>query len=82
MFDLLAQVTDSGSAGSAIGGGVVLFIALVGLLSLVLWIWALIDCIRNPALEGTMRIVWLLVIIFTGVIGAVIYLLVGRGSRP
>ncbi|MFP4144731.1 MAG: PLD nuclease N-terminal domain-containing protein [Phycisphaeraceae bacterium] len=51
---------------------------LVALAGFVLWIWALIDAIQNPKLDDTMRIVWVLVIVFTQIIGAAIYLLIGR----
>jgi hypothetical protein len=45
------------------------------------WIWALIDAIQNPALDGTMRLVWILVIVFTHFIGAIVYLAIGRSRR-
>jgi hypothetical protein len=41
-----------------------------------IWLWALIDAIQNPALDGTMRIVWVLVIVFTQISGAIIYLVI------
>lgn len=53
---------------------------VVGIVFLAIWIWALVNAIQNPALDSTMRIVWVLVIVFTGIIGAAVYLLVGRGS--
>ena len=73
---LLAQE----EAGLAIGGIFMLIWALLGIASFVIWIWALISAIQNPALDSTMRIVWVLVILLTNVIGAIIYLLVGRGG--
>jgi len=49
--------------------------------SLVLWIWALVDAIRVPEdrfyRAGT-KLVWVLVIVLAGGIGAIIYLVVGR----
>ena len=44
----------------------------------VFWIWMLIDCLMNPRLQGTEKIVWVLVIIFLHWIGAAIYYFVGR----
>lgn len=45
------------------------------------WIWALVDCIRVPHdrdyRSGT-KLIWILVIVLLGLIGAVIYLLAGR----
>ena len=54
---------------------------VLGLAALAVWIWALVDAIQNPALDSTMRIVWVLVIVFTQIIGAIIYLAVGRSRR-
>jgi Phospholipase_D-nuclease N-terminal len=42
----------------------------------VVWIWAIVHAIRNPALDDTMRIVWILVIVFTQFIGAIVYFIV------
>jgi len=60
------------------GGGMMLLCVTLALAALALWLWALIDAIRNPALDPTMRIVWILVIVFTSWIGALIYLAIGR----
>jgi len=68
-----------------------LFIGAFGLLwigGIALWIFALVDCIRVPDdsmyRSGT-KLIWVLVIVLTQVIGAIIYLVVGRpepGTRP
>ncbi len=47
----------------------------------ILWVWMLIDCATNEPAEGNEKIVWILVIVFTHVIGALIYLLVRRPER-
>lgn len=75
---LLAQ-----NAGDAAGWGIGMFLITVvlAIAAVVLWVWALVDAIRNPALDDTMRIVWVLVIVFTGFIGAIIYLLIGRSTQ-
>jgi len=51
--------------------GIILAIALVAL-----WVWSLVHAIRNPALDDMMRIVWVLVIVFTAPIGSLIYAIV------
>jgi hypothetical protein len=56
--------------------GLIVF-ALV-LLATVFWIWMLIDCITNSRLQDTEKIVWVLVIVFTHIIGALIYFFIGR----
>lgn len=77
---LFAQTApDNVGAGGLLAGGACMIVAvLIGIVSLVLWVWALIDAIQNPALDSTQRIIWILVIIFTSPIGPIIYLLIGR----
>jgi Phospholipase_D-nuclease N-terminal len=53
---------------------------LLALATSIFWIWMIIDCATNAALDGTQKIVWLLVILFLHFIGALIYFIVGRGS--
>lgn len=47
----------------------------------VLWIWVLIDCIKNEPTEGNERIVWVVVIAAAHWIGALIYLIARRPKR-
>ncbi len=69
-------------AGGLAAGGVMLFAVLIGLISLALFIWALIDAIKNRNLTDTERLVWILVIVFVGCIGPILYLVIGRKSTP
>ena len=52
-----------------------------GLGILAFWIWMLVDCIRYESSEGNDKIVWLLVIVMTKFIGALIYYFVRRPER-
>ena len=54
---------------------------VIGIGGTVLWIWMLIDCATKEPSEGNDKIIWILVIIFTYWIGALIYLLVRRPQR-
>ena len=48
---------------------------------LAFWIWALVDAIRVPddsLYKSGTKLVWVLVIVLVGFIGAIIYLAVGR----
>jgi len=79
---ILAQDGD-GAAGAAIGMGflcVVVFGILISLASLALLIYAVLDAVRNPQLDDTQRLIWVLVILLVGPIGALIYLLAGRNK--
>ena len=67
--------------------GPVWFFLPFGLLfvgSFVVWIWALVDAIQVPDdsmyRSGT-KLVWVLVILLTQVVGAIIYFAIGRPSR-
>lgn len=55
---------------------------LIGVLGTVFWIWMLIDAALNEPSEGTDKIVWVLIILFTHFIGALIYFFVRRLNRP
>jgi hypothetical protein len=54
---------------------------LVGIALLVMWIWMLIDCATNEPPESNEKLLWLLIIIFTGGIGGIIYYFVRRPER-
>ena len=50
----------------------------LGIALFAFWIWMLIDCVRSSALSDGEKIAWTLVIVFTHVLGALIYFLAGR----
>ena len=61
-----------------------LFLGAFGLLwigGIALWIFALVDCIRvqddSKYRSGT-KLIWIIVVALTQVIGAIIYLVIGR----
>jgi hypothetical protein len=45
------------------------------------WIWMLIDCVKYEPSEGNDKILWVLIIVFTHWIGALIYYFVRRPQR-
>ena len=51
------------------------------LFSIVFWIWMLIDCVTKETDQGNNRLIWVLVIVFTHVIGALIYFFVRKQNR-
>lgn len=60
---------------------VMFLLPFVGLLLFAFWVWMLVSALKNePA--GEDRIVWILVIILTGPIGALIYAFMRYRSRP
>ncbi|MEK6698482.1 MAG: PLD nuclease N-terminal domain-containing protein [Nitrospirota bacterium] len=57
-----------------------LLILLVLLSGFVLWLIALVDILRNE-FTGYNKIVWLLAVVFVPLIGAIVYLFIGRKQR-
>jgi hypothetical protein len=65
-------------AGPLIG----LFIigGILGLLATIFWLWMLIDAIMNePA--GAEKILWVVVILFTHLLGAILYFVLRKHGR-
>jgi hypothetical protein len=69
-------------------GNLFLFLGALGGLELilfvfipvVLWIWALVDCLKSD-FSGSNKLIWLLLIILLPVLGSILYFLIGRGQR-
>lgn len=59
----------------------ILIFSVVSLAGTILWIWALVDCITNEPSEGNDKLIWVLVIVLTHMIGAIIYFVVRRPQR-
>ncbi len=58
-----------------------LLFGLIWLAGLAFWIWALIDCIQVPddaMYQSGSKLVWVLVIVFLTLVGAILYVVIGR----
>ena len=53
---------------------------ILALLATIFWIWMLIDCATHER-NSTDKLIWILIILFTHVLGALIYFLVRRKGR-
>lgn len=70
------------NAGAAMGVMILpLLFLILGVGGTVLWIWMIIDCATKERSEGNDKLVWILIIVLTHWIGALIYLLVRRPRR-
>lgn len=54
---------------------------LIGIGGTILWIWMIVDCATNEPSKGNDKLIWILIIVLTHWIGALIYLLVRRPKR-
>ena len=63
-------------------GLLILLFGLVGIAGFAFWVWSLVDAIQRPDRDweqaGQTKLVWILLLIFTGFLGSFIYLLVAR----
>jgi len=86
MISILSQLflADSNDAtGSGVVAGLGIFMILVWaivLLGSIFVIWMLIDCLTS-SLPTNEKILWVLVIIFLHLLGALLYFFVKRGPR-
>lgn len=53
----------------------------IGLLGTLFWLWTVVDCVTRESAEGNTKLGWLIVIIFTHLIGALLYYLIRRPER-
>lgn len=54
---------------------------LIGLVGTVFWIWMIIDCATKERSEGNDKVIWILIILLTHLIGALIYFFARRPAR-
>lgn len=89
MLGAFAQMSPTPTVIEVRSPGGVFFIffaifAVFVIASLVVWIWALVDAIQVPEdsmyRSGT-KLVWVLVIVFLQVVGAIVYLAIGRPAK-
>jgi len=60
---------------------VILVVFGMGIGGTILWIWMIVDCAGKEPSEGKGKVVWILVIVLTHWVGALIYLLARRPKR-
>ena len=57
--------------------GFVLFFVL----QLVMWVWMLVDCLKYESSEGNEKVIWILLMVFLGIIGSLLYYFIRRPQR-
>jgi prolipoprotein diacylglyceryltransferase len=56
-------------------------IGLMALFGTIFWIWTIVDCATNEPAEGNDKVMWLVIIVLTHLIGAAIYYFARRPER-
>lgn len=61
--------------GWMLGFGLVfmLLFGIIGILGFMFWIWMIVDCATRDFRNDMNKVVWILIILFLNVLGAVIY---------
>ena len=54
---------------------------LIAALVFVFWIWMIIDCAKRDFRKDVEKIVWIIIIVLAGWLGALIYLFVVKNSN-
>jgi hypothetical protein len=61
------------------GTGILIILTLIAL-PILLWIAALVHCLKSD-FENDGKIIWILVIVFLPILGSILYLLIGRNQK-
>lgn len=61
--------------------GFMMFGITLGILLLAFWVWMIVDCARRNFKNGNEKIIWILIILFAKVFGAVIYFFVVKNRK-
>ena len=76
----LADAGDAGAGGVFLGlSAVMIIFLLVALAATAFWIWMLVDCVTS-SMPDTEKIIWVLVIFFLHLVGALLYFVLKRNS--
>ena len=65
--------------GFGFAGVIMIFLGVI--LPLILLLWALIDILRSNFKDSITKLVWIIVVIFVPLIGAILYLVLGRSQK-
>ncbi|MCD4806140.1 MAG: PLD nuclease N-terminal domain-containing protein [Methanococcoides sp.] len=59
---------------------ILLFLLFAGIAigSTIFWIWMLIDCVMNKPSHGNDKLIWVIIIVFAQLLGALIYFIFRR----
>lgn len=60
---------------------VFLLLFVLSVLGTILWVWMIIDCAKRKFKNDNDRVLWILVLVFAGLIGALIYYFVVKKAK-
>jgi len=54
---------------------------ILGLIFIIFWVWALIDILKSDFEDNTIKLIWLLVVFFLSLLGAILYYFIGQKQK-
>jgi hypothetical protein len=78
LFSILAQ-SNSGGGAVVFGGAMLVVVVVIAIAAFAFWLWMLIDLLQSSRPTNE-KILWAVLMVFLGIIGSLIYLVVARGS--
>jgi len=66
---------------SNIDGNELVTVLLIAGIPIIVWMWALIDVLRNDFKSGTSKTIWIIIVLLVPMFGSILYLLIGRSRR-
>jgi len=54
---------------------------LLGLIFIIFWFWAFIDILKSDFEDNIINLIWLLVVFFLSVLGAILYYFIGQKQK-
>ena len=62
-------------------GGSEWLLVLIVLAFLIFWIFTIVDVAKSKFSDDTSKIIWLLIVLLTGILGSILYWIFGRSGR-
>jgi len=53
----------------------------IGIIGTIFWIWMLVDCAMKEPSQGNDKLIWVIIILFTHLLGGLLYFFVRRPQR-
>jgi hypothetical protein len=76
-----SELKEINMISGIIGLFLILFLATIGLVAFVFWVWMLIDVIQNKGLTDGEKVGWVLAVVFLHFLGALLYFFIGHPKR-
>ena len=54
---------------------------ILGLIFIIFWFWAFIDILKSNFEDNIIKLIWLLVVFFLSILGAILYYFIGQKQK-